>query len=164
MAIERSFLVLQLLALFVAIASGVKSLNPSSFPPEFLWDAGSAAYQYEGAANKDGRGPSIWDTFTHNSPGLQPFVTIFHWDVPQALEDEYGGFLSPRIVYDLGKNAPGRCPKWVNGACKAGNSASEPHIVGHHLLLSHSASVKLTSKTTSPTQWHPYPSKGSIYL
>ncbi|KAJ0037373.1 hypothetical protein Pint_24096 [Pistacia integerrima] len=243
MAIERSFLVLQLLALFVAIASGVKSLNPSSFPPEFLWDAGSAAYQYEGATNKDGRGPSIWDTFTHNSPeriadrsngdvavdfyhrykedvkimkemntdafrfsiswsrllprgvnkegvkfynnlinqllsnGLQPFVTIFQWDVPQALEDEYGGFLSPRIVddfrdfsevcfkefgdrvkhwitinepwtfsatsYDLGKNAPGRCSKWVNGACKAGNTASEPYIVGHHLLLSHSASVKL---------------------
>lgn len=25
--------------------------------------------QYEGAANEDGRGPSIWDTFTHNHPG-----------------------------------------------------------------------------------------------
>ncbi|KAL6273426.1 hypothetical protein ACE6H2_024118 [Prunus campanulata] len=32
----------------------------------------------------------------HN--GLTPFVTIFHWDLPQALEDEYGGFLSPKIV------------------------------------------------------------------
>ncbi|KAK7816245.1 non-cyanogenic beta-glucosidase [Quercus suber] len=30
--------------------------------------------------------------------GLKPFVTIFHWDLPQALEDEYGGFLSPHIV------------------------------------------------------------------
>ncbi|XP_021804234.1 cyanogenic beta-glucosidase-like, partial [Prunus avium] len=30
--------------------------------------------------------------------GLTPFVTIFHWDLPQALEDEYGGFLSPKIV------------------------------------------------------------------
>ncbi|KAI8545751.1 hypothetical protein RHMOL_Rhmol07G0062300 [Rhododendron molle] len=25
-------------------------------------------------------------------PRLKPFVTIFHWDLPQALEDEYGGF------------------------------------------------------------------------
>lgn len=30
--------------------------------------------------------------------GIEPYVTIFHWDVPQTLEDEYGGFLSPRIV------------------------------------------------------------------
>ncbi|KAM7512301.1 hypothetical protein LguiB_011176 [Lonicera macranthoides] len=34
-------------------------------------------------------------------PGLQPFVTLFHWDLPQALEDEYGGFLSQRIVNDF---------------------------------------------------------------
>ncbi|KAM7465420.1 hypothetical protein LguiB_012982 [Lonicera macranthoides] len=31
-------------------------------------------------------------------PGIEPFVTIFHWDVPQALEDEYGGFLSTNIM------------------------------------------------------------------
>ncbi|GAB2276508.1 Beta-glucosidase 29 [Dionaea muscipula] len=31
--------------------------------------------------------------------GITPFVTIFHWDVPQALEDKYGGLLSPNIVY-----------------------------------------------------------------
>ncbi|XP_014494246.1 cyanogenic beta-glucosidase [Vigna radiata var. radiata] len=33
--------------------------------------------------------------------GIKPFVTIFHWDLPQALEDEYGGFLSPLIVKDF---------------------------------------------------------------
>ncbi|KAG0478185.1 hypothetical protein HPP92_012904 [Vanilla planifolia] len=33
-------------------------------------------------------------------PNIEPFVTIFHWDVPQALEDEYGGFLSRKIMDD----------------------------------------------------------------
>ena len=29
---------------------------------------------------------------------IEPFVTIFHWDVPNALEEEYMGFLSSKIV------------------------------------------------------------------
>ncbi|XP_074318914.1 beta-glucosidase 12-like [Silene latifolia] len=35
------------------------------------------------------------------SNGIKPFVTLFHWDLPQALEDEYGGFRSPLIVEDF---------------------------------------------------------------
>ncbi|ONK55426.1 uncharacterized protein A4U43_UnF3510 [Asparagus officinalis] len=35
------------------------------------------------------------------SHGLQPYVTLFHWDTPQALEDQYEGFLSPNIVNDF---------------------------------------------------------------
>ncbi|WMV10900.1 hypothetical protein MTR67_004285 [Solanum verrucosum] len=42
--------------------------NKTSFPSDFIFGTSSAAYQYEGAANEDGRGPSIWDTFTHNHP------------------------------------------------------------------------------------------------
>jgi beta-glucosidase len=36
-----------------------------SFPAGFTWGSASAAYQIEGAAAADGRGPSVWDTFSH---------------------------------------------------------------------------------------------------
>ena len=39
-----------------------------SFPAGFLWGAATAAYQIEGSVTADGRGPSIWDTFSH-TPG-----------------------------------------------------------------------------------------------
>ncbi|XP_048330155.2 beta-glucosidase 24 [Ziziphus jujuba] len=33
--------------------------------------------------------------------GITPFVTLFHFDFPQALQDKYGGFLSSRVVNDF---------------------------------------------------------------
>ncbi|GLJ47726.1 hypothetical protein SUGI_1008020 [Cryptomeria japonica] len=32
---------------------------------------------------------------------IRPFVTLFHWDLPKALEDSYGGFLNENIVEDF---------------------------------------------------------------
>ncbi|OOQ87653.1 Beta-glucosidase 1B [Penicillium brasilianum] len=37
-------------------------------PAEFVWGGATAAYQIEGAASEDGKGASIWDTFSHLEP------------------------------------------------------------------------------------------------
>jgi len=53
------------------------------FPPGFIFGAATAAYQIEGAWNEDGRGPSIWDTFSH-TPGL-----VLGGDTGDVADDHY---------------------------------------------------------------------------
>ncbi|MDR1386532.1 MAG: beta-glucosidase [Propionibacteriaceae bacterium] len=57
--------------------------DPSAFPPGFRWGLSTAAYQIEGAVREDGRGPSIWDTFSH-TPGK-----TFHGDNGDTACDHY---------------------------------------------------------------------------
>ena len=35
----------------------------AQFPADFVWGVATAAFQIEGAAAADGKGPSIWDSF-----------------------------------------------------------------------------------------------------
>lgn len=159
-----------------------------SFDKNFLWGSASAAYQVEGAFDKDGKGKSVWDIYSKiegttfkgtngdvavdhynrykedvalmkelglkayrfsiswarifpkgkgeiNKKGLkfysnlideliknniEPIVTIYHWDLPQALMDEYGGWESRSIIEDfnnycitLFKEFKGRVKYWV---------------------------------------------------
>ncbi|CAN1250365.1 Beta-glucosidase 27 [Linum perenne] len=51
---------------------------------------------------------------------IDPYVTIWHWDTPQLLEAEYGGFLSRNIVKDyvdycdlLFKEYGSKVKKWI---------------------------------------------------
>ncbi|CAN6559367.1 unnamed protein product [Malus baccata var. baccata] len=192
------------------------SLNRSSFPSGFVFGLASASYQYEGAWDEGGKGPSIWDNFTHQYPekiidgsngdvaddqyhrykedvkimkdmgldayrfsiswsrllpngklsggvnkegvqyynnlinellnkGVTPYATIFHWDLPQALEEEYGGFLNRQIVNHFRDYAE-LCFKLFgdrNLNCTGGDSATEPYIVAHHFLLAHAHAVKV---------------------
>ncbi|ONH92263.1 hypothetical protein PRUPE_8G165700 [Prunus persica] len=57
--------------------------------------------------------------------GLTPFVTIFHWDLPQGLEDDYGGFLSPNIVDDFQDYAE-LCFREFGGKVKHWITLNEP--------------------------------------
>ena len=136
-----------------------------SFPKGFIWGSATAAYQIEGAWNEDGKGLSIWDTFSHTAGkiyqgntgdktvdhyhrwpedvqimaslglqayrfstawtrvqptgqgavnragldfydrlvdallenGIQPYLTLYHWDLPQPLQD-MGGWANRDIA------------------------------------------------------------------
>lgn len=43
-------------------------MSRKSFPEGFIFGTATSAYQVEGMASKDGRGPSIWDVYVHQ-PG-----------------------------------------------------------------------------------------------
>ena len=36
---------------------------------------------------------------------IEPFVTLYHWDLPQALQDNYQGWLGDQVVTDFGDYA-----------------------------------------------------------
>ncbi len=70
------------------------------FPEGFMWGAATAAYQIEGAVDRDGRGPSIWDTFTH-TPG-----TILRGDTGDIACDHYDRWEADLdLLSELGVNS-----------------------------------------------------------
>jgi beta-glucosidase len=54
-----------------------------AFPKGFLWGCATAAYQVEGGAQADGRGPSNWDVFSH-TPG-----NTFNGETGDVADDSY---------------------------------------------------------------------------
>ena len=196
------------------------------FPENFVWGAATASYQIEGAVKEDGRGQSIWDTFSHapgnvadgdtgdlacdhyhryrddvalmrelrlaayrfsiawpriqpdgsgpsNPKGLafydrlvdelldaeiSPYVTLYHWDLPQSLED-HGGWANRDTAFRFAEYAQAVHEKlgdrvghwttlnepWVAAYLGYGNGVHAPGRRGpgdamrsaHHLLLAH---------------------------
>ena len=199
-------------------------------PPGFRLGTATSAYQTEGSTDVDGRGPSIWDTFTSlpgsvldatsgepacdsyrryrddvalmarlgvgghrfsiswsrvlptgrgavNAAGLDfydrlvdemlahgvaPMAALYHWDLPQALEDE-GGWLNRATVEAfaeyagvVGERLADRVEHWIpvvepNVATIMGHATGmhapgreigfDSLPVAHHLLLAHGRAV-----------------------
>ncbi|TVU08773.1 hypothetical protein EJB05_42185 [Eragrostis curvula] len=59
--------------------------------------------------------------------GIQPHATIYHFDLPQILQDEYGGLLSPRFVEDYTAFAEA-CFKHFGDRVKHWVTVNEPNI------------------------------------
>jgi beta-glucosidase len=202
-----------------------------NFPENFLWGTATASYQVEGAVDEDGRGKSIWDTFSHtpgkvrhgdtgdiacdqyhrleedldlmaelglqayrfsvawpritpegagsvNQKGLdyyrrlvdglrqrsiEPMLTLYHWDLPQALEDR-GGWTNREtserfadytgVVYEALSDSVGFWitlnEPWVSawmgyglGVHAPGHKDSSKALAAtHHLLLGHGLAME----------------------
>jgi beta-glucosidase len=79
------------------LAFGLPLAGSPSFPQGFVWGCSTAAYQTEGAAQEDGRGPSIWDTFSHI-----PGKTV-HGDTGDVADDSYHRYKEDhRLLRNLG--------------------------------------------------------------
>ncbi|MFD2214782.1 GH1 family beta-glucosidase [Metabacillus endolithicus] len=201
------------------------------FPKDMKWGTATASYQIEGAANEDGRGPSIWDTFSHTpgkvkggdngdiacdsyhryeedirimkdlgidyyrfsvawpriypngkgdinpkglefyhdfvdkliENGIEPMCTLYHWDLPQALQDQ-GGWANRETIdafvqyaETMFREFKGKIKYWITlnepwcisflsnhiGAHAPGNQDLQLATdISHHLLVAHGRAVK----------------------
>jgi beta-glucosidase len=180
------------------MTKGTSPDGPLAFPTGFTWGAATAAYQIEGATDADGRGLSVWDTFSrtpgkvrggdtgdiacdsyHRYPedadllrslglsayrfsvswprvfpsgagqlnqagldyykrlldalgerGITAAATLFHWDLPQALQD-LGGWAVRDTAYRFADYASAvaealgdRVARWI--------TLNEPLVVAHN--------------------------------
>lgn len=107
---------------------------------------------------------------------IEPWITLYHWDLPQALEDTNGGWLGRETVNAFGGYARvcfqafgDRVKHWItineswtvavngynNGVHAPGrseNPSTEPYIVAHHLILAHAKAARIYHNEFAPIQ------------
>ncbi|CAN0880908.1 Beta-glucosidase 24, partial [Linum grandiflorum] len=164
----------------------LKDMNMNAYRISISWPRILPIGKLSGRVNQ--KGVQFYNNMINEmlAQGVTPFVTLFHWDLPQPLQEAYDGFLSSRIVgdyrdyvdvcfkkfgdrvkhwitlnepyslahggYSEGTSAPGRCTSIPGRKCDAGDSATEPYIVGHNQLLAHVAAVQLYRKKYQASQ------------
>ncbi|XP_041468729.1 lactase-phlorizin hydrolase-like [Lytechinus variegatus] len=173
------------------------TLISGQFPDGFAWGSATSAYQVEGGWNEDGKGESIWDTFSHEgriynnqtgdvacdsyhkytedvqlvkaiglthyrfsiswprilpqgtiagginqagldyytnlideliANGIEPVVTLYHWDLPQVLQDDYGGWENDTLA-DLFNDYADVCFTEYASKVKIWITFNEPYVV-----------------------------------
>ncbi|XP_047334978.1 beta-glucosidase 12-like [Impatiens glandulifera] len=79
----------------------LKDLNMDAYRISIAWPRIIPTGKLKDGVNKEGI--QYYNNLINEllAQGKTPYVTIFHWDIPQPLEDEYSGFLSSRVVRDF---------------------------------------------------------------
>ena len=81
-------------------SEGQAPVTGRQFPPGFVWGCATAAYQIEGGVHEGGRGPSVWDIFSH-TPGK-----TYHGDTGDVADDSYHLYKEDvGLLKDLGVTA-----------------------------------------------------------
>ncbi|XP_024020497.1 beta-glucosidase 12 isoform X1 [Morus notabilis] len=113
----------------------MKEMNTDAYRFSISWTRLLPNGTINGGVNKEG--VKYYNNLINEllAKGLTPFVTIFHWDTPQTLEDQYGGFLSPRIVNHL-KDYADLCFKEFGDRVKHWITINEPSIYANNGYVS----------------------------
>jgi len=102
----------------------------SKLPPEFVWGVSTSSYQIEGAANVDGRGPSIWDAYCRE-PGR-----IANGDTGDMACDHYHRYAEDvGLMRDLGVKAYRFSVSWPRVMPAGRGAVNEPGLGFYDQLI-----------------------------
>ncbi|XP_047956976.1 putative beta-glucosidase 41 isoform X5 [Salvia hispanica] len=117
-------------------AYGIPSLGNQS-DIDLMADLGMDAYRFSiswsrilpnGTGEPNPHGIAYYNNLINSliKKGIQPYATLYHWDLPQMLEDSYGGLLSNQVIHDFEKYAY-ICFKEFGDRVKHWMTFNEPH-------------------------------------